>query len=71
MAALCEVMSMLIAEEQDMEKQRSFFARHMAPWLARFFADLKAARSASYYRSVARFGEAFTAFEMDFMEIQA
>jgi TorA maturation chaperone TorD len=33
-----------------------FFARHIRPWAARMFADLEAARAASFYRAVGRLG---------------
>ncbi|GJL80382.1 MAG: hypothetical protein DHS20C01_00160 [marine bacterium B5-7] len=69
-AALCEVMSMLASEPDSFEMQRTFFTRHMAPWLSRFFNDLGKAKNASYYQAVARFGTAFTAFEEDYMGMQ-
>jgi TorA maturation chaperone TorD len=33
-----------------------FFARHIRPWAARFFADLEKAEAASFYRAVGRLG---------------
>lgn len=68
--ALCEVMSLLIGEPDSRARQREFFSRHMAPWLGRFFSDLGAAKSASFYRAVARFGAAFAAFENDYLEME-
>ena len=66
-AALCEVMSMLIDEtpaSDDFSKQQSrLFERHIAPWADRFFQDLSESESAVFYRSVGRFGAAFMEFE--------
>lgn len=70
-AALCEVMSMLAAQAESDDAQREFFSRHMGPWFERFFADLAAARSASFYRAVARFGNAFTGFEKAYLGMDA
>ncbi len=69
--ALCEVMAMLLGEDDSMDRQRVFFSRHMAPWIERFFADLSSAKSASFYRAVARFGASFTAFEREYLQMQA
>lgn len=68
--ALCEVMAMLAEEDDALDRQREFFSRHMAPWFERFFQDLSAAKSASFYRAVARFGAAFTAFEREYLDMQ-
>lgn len=43
--------------------QAAFFRRHLAPWLPRFFEDLRAAPSAGFYQSVAAFGAAFLDIE--------
>lgn len=68
--ALCEVMAMLVQEENSLEHQREFFLRHMAPWFDRFFSDLGKAKGASFYRAVARFGASFTAFEKEFLDVR-
>ena len=62
-AALCEVMSLLIYEDTPHDVQQQFFTRHLAPWLARFFADLENADNACVYRAVARLGSAVTELE--------
>lgn len=62
-AALCEVMAMLIADDAPHATQEAFFRRHLAPWLAHFFADLEVAQAACLYRAVARFGGAYTELE--------
>ena len=66
-AALCEVMAMLINEGEDLAQQTDFFETHMSPWLYRFFVDLANARSAVFYRAVGRFGAAFTELERNYL----
>ncbi len=68
-AALCEVMSMLCLESADTGRQRHFYQRHLAPWASRFYDDLGEAKGARFYRSVARFGAAFSAFEARYLEM--
>ena len=64
-AILCEVMAGLIAGEfaASVERQRYFFDRHLAPWMARFFADLEAAKAADFYRPVGAIGRLFIGIE--------
>lgn len=71
--SLCEMMAGLIdgtfGDPLDLAAQRSFFDAHIGPWAARFFADLEAAKSASFFMPVGRVGRLFmdiesTAFEM-------
>lgn len=66
-AALCEVMAQLISEGRDLEQQKSFFNVHISSWLEQFYSDLSEARSAVFYRSVARFGKAFFDFEKQYL----
>ncbi|MDX1824670.1 MAG: molecular chaperone TorD family protein [Thiohalomonadales bacterium] len=66
-AALCEVMAMLINEGEDLAQQTDFFETHMSPWLDRFFADLVKAKSAVFYRAVGRFGAAFIELEKRYL----
>ena len=68
-AALCEVMSILIDEESDLRTQSQFFERHIADWMERFFADLSEAGSAVFYRAVGRFGAAFVSLEQRYMSM--
>jgi TorA maturation chaperone TorD len=65
-AALFEVMGMLIQEGRSTDVQQQFFSQHMLKWLGRFFDDLSAADSASFYQAVARFGAAFFNFEQQY-----
>ncbi|MFA9420174.1 MAG: molecular chaperone [Gammaproteobacteria bacterium] len=69
-AALCEVISMMISEGIDISIQRKFFQSHMTDWMSRFFTDLGEARSAIFYKSVGRFGAAFIAFENEYFSMQ-
>ncbi|HYA38758.1 MAG TPA: molecular chaperone TorD family protein [Candidatus Methylomirabilis sp.] len=64
-AALCETMSLLAASGADVtyEQQREFFAKHVGPWMARFFGDMAVAPSARFYRAVALLGERFIEVE--------
>ena len=66
-AALCEVMSLLINEGRSLGEQTRFFDAHMSSWLGQFFTDLSEARSAVFYRSVARFGKAYFDFEKQYL----
>ena len=62
-AALCEVMLMLIDDGASLELQADFFNTHMADWIKQFFIDLSEAKSAVFYRGVGRFGAAFIELE--------
>ena len=68
-AALCEVMVMLINEGRNLDQQANFFDAHMSPWLGQFFSDLSEAKSAVFYRAVARFGQAFFNFEKKYLSM--
>lgn len=62
-AALCEVMAMLIESGTDYEAQQQFYNDHLGPWVGRFFDDLQKANNACFYRAVGRFGAAFCTLE--------
>ena len=66
-AALCEVMSLLILDDVDLQQQPRFFEQHIEPWMGRFFADLSNAKSAVFYRAVGRFGTAFYQLEKHYL----
>ncbi|WP_316365506.1 TorD/DmsD family molecular chaperone [Candidatus Thiodiazotropha sp. CDECU1] len=68
-AALCEVMAMLITEGVSFQQQSHFYESHMAGWLERFFADLSEAKTAVFYRAVGRFGAAFAAMEKRYLSM--
>lgn len=69
-AALCEVMQLLISDGVPHERQSHFFNTHMADWLKRFFIDLSEAESAVFYRAVGRFGMAFMDLEQRYLAMQ-
>lgn len=69
-AALCEVMQLLIGDAVSHERQVQFFNTHMADWFRRFFIDLSEARSAVFYRAVGRFGIAFMDLEQRYLAMQ-
>ena len=66
-AILCEIMAGLAEGEfqTDVAAQQRFFDRHLAPWAARFFADLETTGSASFYKSVGRLGRIFMELEAE------
>ena len=73
-SALCEVMSMLIEDDQSGEglspQQSLLFERHIAPWADRFFHDLSESEAAVFYRSVGRLGTAFMEFERRYLSME-
>ena len=69
-AALCEVVSLMIAEGTEISVQNSFFQSHMVNWADQFFGDLSKAKSAVFYEAVARFGAAFIALENEYFSMQ-
>ena len=64
-AALCDVMAMISSGEDavPIEVQSGFFARHIAPWMGRFFRDMQQAPSARFYRAVGQLGEQYVVLE--------
>ena len=60
-AALCDAMALLISgdEPAPVALQSRFFARHMEPWMGKFFRDLQQAPSARFYRALGQLGEQF------------
>lgn len=66
-ASLCEVMRTLIAGEGaatgDLAAQRSFFDRHLRPWVGTMCSAIEAHPEADFYGSLARFAGDFFAVE--------
>ncbi|EAR62074.1 TorD/DmsD family molecular chaperone [Neptuniibacter caesariensis] len=58
-AALCEVMSMLITSGRGYEIQHQFWSKHIESWSSRFFNDLQKAKNSVFYSAVGLLGEAF------------
>ncbi len=69
--ALCEVMALLSQEVNGVPHatQADFFKKHVASWVMRFFRDLRLAKSAEFYRTVAVFGENFLESESEYLNI--
>jgi len=61
-AALLEVMTMLVTENNHTE-QAKFFNRHLDTWFERFCQDLKSAKSAVFYSAVAELAWQFLSIE--------
>jgi len=66
-AALCEVMMMLIQEGSSIEQQADFFTSHIDTWSQKFFNDMATADNAVFYKAVARFGSAFMDIEQRYL----
>lgn len=66
-AFLCEVMAGIVAKRfpAPIGTDREFFEKHIKPWAGRFFADLEAAESAKFYRSVGLVGRTFIEIETE------
>lgn len=60
-SALCEVMSLLTAEEEDL--QQLFFNKHIATWFSKFITQINQAEHASFYKAVAELTHAFMSLE--------
>lgn len=68
LAALCEVMAMLIESASD--EQAYFFSQHIAPWAASCFADLGQVDTA-FYAALGQLGGAFMESEQARLSIDA
>lgn len=64
-AALCEVMSMLIQTGRSYETQHQFWSKHIQSWSSQFFMDLQNAEHAVFYTAVGLLGHAFMQQEDD------
>lgn len=63
-AALCEVMSQLILDEDiDFETEREFYEKFIGNWMPKFLHDLQKTETSGFYRSVGQLGEAFLDIE--------
>jgi len=72
-AALCEVMGMIICESELSltQTQTTFFATYLDSWIGRFFADLEKAETAVFYKAVGRFGQQFLDIERQYFSLPA
>jgi TorA maturation chaperone TorD len=66
-ATLCEIMAGLASGRFSAtpELQRSFFEKHVAPWMGRLFTDLERAASARFYRPLGSLGRLFLEIEAE------
>ena len=72
-ASLCEVWAGLIAGRFPAPHgaDEELFTRHLAPWAARFFADLEHAEAADFYRRVGALGRVFMDIEVQAFALPA
>ena len=71
-AALCETMGMIISESGlSLEEQSAFFEAYIASWMGEFFAELRDAESAGFYRAVAQLGQQFLEIESQYLAMRA
>ena len=70
-AALFDVMGILIESGDNFQfkAQQTFFAKHLKPWIRRFFKDLAVAKKAQFYQEVGEFGVEFINFETEYLEM--
>lgn len=66
-ATLCEIMSGLAGGRftASDEAQRSFFEKHLLPWIGQLFADMETAEKAKFYRAVGALGRQFIEIETE------
>ena len=69
-AALCEVMAMLIQDGSSIDTQRGFFVTHINSWFQQFFTEMSAASNAVFYKAVSRFGSAFLEIEKRYLSVE-
>lgn len=69
-AALCEVMAMLIQDGSSIDTQRGFFVTHINSWFQQFFTEMSAASNAVFYKAVSRFGAAFLEIEKRYLSVE-
>lgn len=69
-AALCEVMRHLVAEQKrDLEEQKRFFSKWIYPAVEPLCAAIDKSEHTAFYKSVARFARTFLAIEKSAFEM--
>ena len=69
-ASTLEIYSaMILYDSWGGDQQKAFFERHMQPWIARFFSDLEKAKTAAFFRAVARFATELYILERQYLDI--
>jgi TorA maturation chaperone TorD len=75
MASLMETMAGLIVGRfgtpATLDRQRTFFNNHIAPWAIHFYTDLEAAKSSVFYGSVGAVGREFMTIEREAFRMTA
>jgi TorA maturation chaperone TorD len=66
-AALCETMALLIANQAPQTQQRTFYHDHIANWAPRLFLDIERAPSACFYQAVSHFGKHYFELEAKYL----
>ena len=74
-ASLCEMMAGLIRGRFQvpaaLERQRTFFNAHVAPWAKHFFTDLEGAKASVFYAPVGTVGRTFMEIEREAFRMTA
>jgi TorA maturation chaperone TorD len=66
-AILCEIMAALVGKETSAPAgaDKDIFAKHLAPWIGRFFSDLERSPTADFYACVGALGRTFMEIETE------
>lgn len=68
-ASLMEMMGAMIVGRfgapADLERQKTFFGKHIGPWAAHFFGDLEVAKNSVFYAPVGTLGKTFMEIEAE------
>ncbi len=74
-ASLCEMMAGMITgvfgDPVGLDRQRTFFDKHIGCWAPRFFEDLQAAKTAAFYMPIGLIGSVFMTVESQAFEMAA
>jgi TorA maturation chaperone TorD len=72
-SAICEVMALIVtdAAPDELDEQRQFFGRHIAPWMQTLFTDLANAPSARFYQAVGTLGRKLMEMEGRYLGVGA
>lgn len=72
--AICEMMAGLIdgsyGAPAALAEQRTFFERHVGPWIAHFFKDLESAGASRLYQPIGQIGRLFVGIERDAFDME-
>jgi len=68
-AAMCEIMGMIIDGRSLYSQQSMFFERYVDSWMGRFFEDLGNSEAADFYRAVALLGRQFLEVERQYFTL--